>query len=107
MNLQPSGMFFVPLCVPCGSPAGGSQASTPISHHQYVKRDLVPTGIKECSDNGGGKKTEARKGIEPNLIHLSLIWVHLGQSFSGGEQEQRVFGNIHTAPPSFTVWRVH
>lgn len=42
------------------------------SHHQYPKRDLVPDGTKERSDNGGGRKATARKGIEPNVIHLSL-----------------------------------
>lgn len=42
------------------------------SHHQYMKRDLVPDGTKERSDNGGGRKAAGRKGIEPNLIHVSL-----------------------------------
>jgi len=42
------------------------------SHRQHMKRDLVPNGTKERSDNGGGRKAAGRKGTEPNLTHLSL-----------------------------------
>ena len=99
LSLQPSGIFFVPqdcfpLCATWGScrrfpdqpsdqegrqprPSSSHIPALPFpmgkhSHHQYMKRDLVPHGTKERSDNGGGRKAAARKGIEPNLIHLSL-----------------------------------
>lgn len=98
---------------------GGSRGSPALtcqhSHFSWESNPIISTrkeiwylmaqrNIQIMEEAG---KLQLEKGSNPMSYTFPQIRVCLGQSLSGSEQQQRLFGNIHTAPALFTIWALH